>query len=320
MSAMPDTITSRRPLGRSDMQISPLGIGAWAMGGADWASGLGHQDDRDSIHAICRSVERGVKWIDTAAVYGLGHSEEVVGQAVRKIPQDDRPYVFTKGGLIWDEDDHLAEPQRNIAPDSIRRECEDSLRRLKLDSIDLYQLHWPDDFGTPVEDSWETMLELKNQAKVRALGVSNFDVELLERCEALGHVDSAQPPFSLINRAAAADVIPWCQANGTAVIQPDAVGSAQRPLHARARAEPAERRLPRPDPVVPRARAQPQPSPPGRAEADRRASRRACRGDRRGRGGRLAGRHRRDSGRALCGAGGRLERRWNARAHQRRHL
>jgi aryl-alcohol dehydrogenase-like predicted oxidoreductase len=218
MTAMPETMTSRRPLGRSGLEVSPLGIGAWAMGGADWASGLGAQDDRDSIAAIRRAVELGVNWIDTAAVYGLGHAEEVVGRAVREIADADRPFVFTKGGLVWDEDDHMADPRRSIAPDSLRRECEESLRRLQVDCIDLYQLHWPDDFGVPVEDSWQTMLDLRREGKVRAIGVSNFDVALLERCEVLGHVDCEQPPFSLIDRAAAAEVIPWCEANGTGVI------------------------------------------------------------------------------------------------------
>ncbi|MEA2383735.1 MAG: hypothetical protein QOH72_3706 [Solirubrobacteraceae bacterium] len=218
MTAGPGTMTARRPLGRSGMEISPLGIGAWAMGGADWASGLGAQDDRDSIAAIRRAVALGVNWIDTAAVYGLGHAEEIVGRAVREMADGDRPFVFTKGGLVWDEDDHMADPRRSIAPDSLRRECEDSLRRLGVDCIDLYQLHWPDDFGVPVEDSWQTMLDLQREGKVRAIGVSNFDVALLERCEALGHVDCEQPPFSLINRAAAAEVIPWCAANGTGVI------------------------------------------------------------------------------------------------------
>jgi aryl-alcohol dehydrogenase-like predicted oxidoreductase len=126
--------------------------------------------------------------------------------------------VFTKGGLTLDPADPMAEPQCNAAPDSLRRECEDSLRRLRVERIDLYQLHWPDAFGVPVEDSWQTLLDLRREGKVRAIGLSNFDVELLERCEALGHVDSDQPPFSLINRAAAEDVIPWCRANGTAVI------------------------------------------------------------------------------------------------------
>jgi len=215
---MQDRIPERRALGRSGMEISSVGLGAWAMGGADWANGLGPQDDRQSIEAIHHAVESGINWIDTAAVYGLGHSEEIVGQAVSEMGDRDRPLIFTKCGLVWDTEDPMAEPKRNSAPDSIRQECESSLRRLGVDRIDLYQLHWPDDFGVPVERSWETMLDLQTEGKVRAVGVSNFDVELLDRCEALGHVDSLQPPFSLINRAAAADVIPWCRRHGTGVI------------------------------------------------------------------------------------------------------
>jgi aryl-alcohol dehydrogenase-like predicted oxidoreductase len=218
MSATVQEIKARRPLGRSGLTISPVGIGGWAMGGDQWASGVGAVDDRDSIAAIHRAVDLGVNWIDTAAVYGVGRSEEVIGRAVRALPDTRRPFVFTKGGLVWDPDDPMRQPVQSIAPESLRRECEESLRRLGVDVIDLYQLHWPDGFGVPVEDSWQTMLDLKREGKVRAIGVSNFDVELLARCEALGHVDSSQPSFSLIDRAAAADVIPWCAANGTAVV------------------------------------------------------------------------------------------------------
>jgi aryl-alcohol dehydrogenase-like predicted oxidoreductase len=194
-----------------------VGFGAWALGGGDWAFGWGPQDDTDSIAAIHHAVERGVNWVDTAAVYGLGHSEEVVGRAIRDLPEADRPLVFTKCGLVWDESNRRTPPRNNLRPDSIRRECDASLRRLGVERIDLYQFHWPDP-NTPVEESWDTMLELIEAGKVRAGGVSNFDVELLERCEARGHVDSLQPPFSMINRAAGADVIPWCAEHGTGVI------------------------------------------------------------------------------------------------------
>lgn len=215
---MKDLTLELRSLGRSGLEISVLGIGALAMGGADWASGVGRTDDAQSIASIRHAVELGVNWIDTAAVYGLGHSERVAGKAVREIGDAQRPLIFTKCGLVWDENDPMALPKQCIAPDSIRLECEDSLRRLGVDRIDLYQLHWPDDFGTPVERSWETMLELKHDGRVGAIGVSNFDLELLQRCEALGHVDSFQPSFSLINRTAAAPEIPWCRRNGTGVI------------------------------------------------------------------------------------------------------
>lgn len=211
-------ITARRPLGRSGIDISPVGIGAWSMGGDAWASGVGAADDRDSIAAIHRAVELGVNWIDTAAVYGLGRSEDVVGRAVRALPDADRPFVFTKGGLVWDPEDPMKPPVQSIAPESLRRECEASLRRLGVEAIDLYQLHWPDAFGVPIEDSWQTMLDLRSEGKVRAIGVSNFDVDLLERCAAVGHVDCEQPPFSLIDRAAAKAVVPWCAANQTGVI------------------------------------------------------------------------------------------------------
>jgi aryl-alcohol dehydrogenase-like predicted oxidoreductase len=208
-----------RPLGRTGMDITTVGFGAWAIGGGDWAFGWGAQDDEDSLRAIRHAVQRGVNWVDTAAVYGLGHSEEVVGRALRELPENERPFVFTKCGLVWEEGgDRRVAPRRVLAPDSIRRECDASLRRLGVERIDLYQFHWPDESGVPVEDSWATMLELVQEGKVRAAGVSNFGVDLLERCEAVGHVDSAQPPFNLILRDAAADVIPWCKAHGTGVI------------------------------------------------------------------------------------------------------
>jgi aryl-alcohol dehydrogenase-like predicted oxidoreductase len=164
------------------------------------------------------ALELGVNWIDTAAVYGLGHSEKIVGQLLRELPPDERPFIFTKCGLVWDETNPMAAPRRVLTRDSIRRECEASLRRLGVDRIDLYQFHWPDETGTPVEDSWAAMKELVREGKVRAAGVSNFDVHLLSRCEAIRHVDSLQPPFSLINRAAAEREIPWSASHDTGVI------------------------------------------------------------------------------------------------------
>jgi aryl-alcohol dehydrogenase-like predicted oxidoreductase len=206
------------PLGSSGLDITTVGFGAWAIGGGDWFSGWGPQDDKQSIAAMRHAVERGINWIDTAAVYGLGHSEEVVGRLLRELPPADRPLVFTKCGLVWDENDRMAESKRILRPESIRRECEASLRRLGVERIDLYQFHRPDDTGTPVEDSWATMVQLMKEGKVRAAGVSNFKVDLLERCEAVRHVDSLQPPFSVIRRDAAADVIPWCAEHDTGVI------------------------------------------------------------------------------------------------------
>jgi aryl-alcohol dehydrogenase-like predicted oxidoreductase len=207
-----------RPLGSSGLNITSVGFGSWAVGGGGWSFGWGPQDDSDSIATMRHALEHGINWIDTAAVYGLGHSEEVVGRLLRDLPASKRPYVFTKCGLIWDSDNPLKEPRRVLKPDSIRRECEASLRRLGIERIDLYQFHWPDDTGTPVEDSWSEMIKLVKEGKVRAAGVSNFNIELLERCEQIRHVDSLQPPFSLINRKAAEKEIPWCEKHNTGVI------------------------------------------------------------------------------------------------------
>src|ERR1700686_4590650 len=212
------TLLDSRRLGTSSLHITPVGFGAWAVGGGDWSHGWGAQDDDASIAAIRRAIDRGVNWIDTRAVYGLGHSEESVGRAVRDIPTAERPYVFTKGGQVGAPARPYAEPKRNLRPESIRREVEASLRRLGLDRIDLYQFHWPDETGTPIEESWGEMARLVDEGKVLAVGVSNFDVSLLERAEAVRHVDSLQPPFSLIHRDSGADVIPWAAAHSTGVI------------------------------------------------------------------------------------------------------
>jgi aryl-alcohol dehydrogenase-like predicted oxidoreductase len=207
-----------RHLGTSGLKITTIGFGSWAVGGGGWAFGWGPQNDEDSAKAIVYAVDRGVNWIDTAAVYGLGHSEEVVGRALAQIPVGDRPFVFTKCGLIWDEANHMAPARRVLAPASIRVECEASLRRLGVEQIDLYQFHWPDESGVPVEESWGEMARLAAEGKVRAIGVSNFDVSLLERCEAIHHVDSLQPSFSMIRRDAASDLLPWAASHGTGVI------------------------------------------------------------------------------------------------------
>ena len=208
----------KRSLGESGAQITVTGFGAWALGGGGWAYGWGPQDDNESIRTIRHALERGINWIDTAAVYGLGHSEEVVGRLLRELPASERPLVFTKCGLVWDVNNPNAEPKRILTPESIRKECDASLRRLGVDHIDLYQFHWPDETGTPVEDSWGEMVRLEEQGKIRIAGVSNFDVSLLERCEAIMHVDSLQPPFSLIHRDAGARAIAWCAKHGTGVI------------------------------------------------------------------------------------------------------
>jgi aryl-alcohol dehydrogenase-like predicted oxidoreductase len=205
-----------RELGSTGLEITPVGLGAWAIGGGGWAGGWGDQDDERSVAAIRAAVERGVNWVDTAPIYGLGRSEEVVGRALRDIPANDRPYVFTKCGLVWNETKQG--PDNVLAPASIRREVQDSLRRLGVERIDLYQVHWPPTDGTPIEEYWAAMAALRDEGLVRAIGLSNHDVPALDAAERVAHVDSLQPPLSLIARDAAGDVIPWCAAHGTGVI------------------------------------------------------------------------------------------------------
>ena len=215
---MPTKLPTRQ-LGTSDLNITRVGFGAWATGGGGYSGGWGPQDDDQSIAAMNRALDLGVNWIDTAPVYGLGHSEEVVGRLLKQRKGAERPYVFTKCGLVWDPKEPMKDSLRILSPESIRRECEASLRRLGVERIDLYQFHWPDDAtGTSVEESWRMMVQLRAEGKVRAIGVSNFDVSLLKKIEAIHHVDSLQPPFSLIRREVAAAEIPWCRANGTGVI------------------------------------------------------------------------------------------------------
>ena len=212
MTALPT-----RPLGRTEMQLTRVGFGAWAVGGAEWAFGWGEQDDRDSIAAIRHAVARGVNWIDTAAAYGLGHSEEVVARALGDVPAGERPYVFTKCGLRWDDADRARPPARAATRESVKRECEGSLRRLGVETIDLYQVHWPPSDGTPVEEYWQGLLDLQREGKVRHVGLSNHSVEQLARAERLGHVESLQPPFSAVRRTSAPELA-WCHAHGTGVI------------------------------------------------------------------------------------------------------
>ncbi|HEY3507061.1 MAG TPA: aldo/keto reductase [Actinocatenispora sp.] len=215
---MPRTDLPTVRLGATDMHVTRVGFGAWAIGGAGYAYGWGAQDDADSAAAVRYAVEHGVNWIDTAAVYGLGHSEEVVRAALEPYGEADRPYVFTKCGLVWDETDRGLEPRRVGSPASIRREVDGSLRRLGVDRIDLYQMHWPPDDGAPLADYWQALLDLKREGKVRAVGLSNHDVKQLAEAETLGHVDTLQPPFSAIDREAAAVEIGWCDEHGTGVV------------------------------------------------------------------------------------------------------
>ncbi len=204
-----------RKLGNSDLYITPVGYGAWAVGGSGWQFAWGSQDDNDSIAAIHRSLELGINWIDTAAVYGLGHSEEVVARALKSWPGP-RPYVFSKCGLRWDANGQV---QKVLSADSIRGEVEDSLRRLAVDVIDLYQIHWPPDPDSPaLEEGWCTLANLKREGKVRWIGVSNFNVEQLRRAQAIAPVTSLQPRYSLVHREVEDEILPYCLNEGIGVI------------------------------------------------------------------------------------------------------
>jgi aryl-alcohol dehydrogenase-like predicted oxidoreductase len=213
-----------RHLGSAGPELSTVGFGAWAIGGP-WRFGWGEVDDEDSIAAVRHAVELGVNWVDTAAVYGLGHSEEVVRRALAPYRVGEDVLVFTKCGRRWEgRPDGVIE--NDLRPESIREECERSLRRLGVERIDLYQFHWPDWMtGTALEDSWGTMVELVEEGKARWIGVANFDVDQLERCEAIHHVDSVQPPLSLLTRGARSTVVPWAADHGTGVIVYSPMGS-----------------------------------------------------------------------------------------------
>jgi aryl-alcohol dehydrogenase-like predicted oxidoreductase len=200
-----------KQLGNSDLFITPIGFGAWAIGGSGWEFGWGEQDDKASVAAIHRALDLGINWIDTAAVYGTGHSEEVVAFALRTWPGP-RPYVFTKCGLRWDDQGYV---HRDLTANSIRRECEDSLRRLQVDVIDLYQIHWPSD---DLEEGWSAMAQLQKEGKVRWIGASNFNVEELRRAQKIAPVTSLQPPYSLVRREVEREILPYCRSNGLGVI------------------------------------------------------------------------------------------------------
>jgi aryl-alcohol dehydrogenase-like predicted oxidoreductase len=204
-----------KKLGNSDLQITPVGFGAWAAGGPGWEFSWGAQDDADSVAAIHRALELGVNWIDTAAVYGLGHSEEIVARALKEW-SGARPYIFTKCVLRWDAHGNISQNHSAI---SIRQECEDSLRRLESDVIDLYQIHWPPrDNGPQLEEAWQTMAALQKEGKVRWIGVSNFDATQMRRAQAITPVTSNQPPYSLIRRAIEAEILPFCAKQGVGTI------------------------------------------------------------------------------------------------------
>ena len=203
-----------RRLGNSDLMITPVGCGSWAIGGSGWDYAWGLQNDDDSLAAIQRSLELGVNWIDTAAVYGLGHSEEVVVRALDGW-KGQRPYVFTKCGLIWDAQGRLS---RRLFAASVRKECEDSLRRLRTDVIDLYQVHWPPEIDSELEEGWAALAALRKEGKVRWIGVSNFDVSQMKRAQAIADITSLQPPYSLIRREIEAEILPYCMQQGIGVI------------------------------------------------------------------------------------------------------
>ncbi|GAB4181886.1 MAG: aldo/keto reductase [Calditrichia bacterium] len=200
-----------RKLGKNGPELTEIGFGAWAIGGP-WAYGWGPVDDQESISAIHAALDAGINWIDTAAVYGLGHSETIVGKAVKG--RRDEVFIATKCGLIWDDRGNV---KPNINPGSIAQEVENSLRRLNVDVIDLYQIHWPDN-KTPVEKAWEIMLKLKDRGMVRYIGVSNFNVDQMSRCLSLGHIDSLQPPYNLVRRKVEKEELPFCKENGIGVI------------------------------------------------------------------------------------------------------
>ena len=200
--------------GKTGMEITPIGFGAWAIGGGGWAAAWGPQDDDEAVGAIRRAVELGVNWVDTAAVYGLGHSEELVAQALKSVPDSERPYVFTKCSLVWDGGGDISNV---LEKDSVKRECEESLRRLQTDVIDLYQIHWPrpDEY---IEEGWEAMAELKDEGKVRHIGVSNFDVSQMERIGEIAPVETLQPPYNMLNRGVEEEILPYCKENDIGVI------------------------------------------------------------------------------------------------------
>jgi aryl-alcohol dehydrogenase-like predicted oxidoreductase len=202
---------TRKRLGNSDMDLTRIGVGAWAIGGGGWQFGWGPQDDRESIDAIHAALERGVNWIDTAAVYGLGHSEEVVARALNEW-KGDRPYVFTKCERVWNEKREISSSLRQI-----RRECEDSLRRLRVDVIDLYQVHWPQP-DEDIEEGWTEMARLQREGKVRWIGVSNFNAQQMERCRPIAPLTSLQPPYSAISPEIEQEILPYCLGNAIGVI------------------------------------------------------------------------------------------------------
>jgi aryl-alcohol dehydrogenase-like predicted oxidoreductase len=201
-----------RQLGNSDLHITPIGLGAWAIGGGDYAFGWGPQEDNDSIAAIHAAVEHGINWIDTAPVYGLGHSEEVVARALKGRPR--KPYIFTKCSMVWGEDRKVTNSMKR---ESVFRECEDSLRRLGTDVIDLYQIHWPNP-DPEIEEGWRALADLQKAGKIRWIAVSNFDVLQMARAQAIAPITSLQPPYSIVSPEIEAEILPYCGKHNIGVI------------------------------------------------------------------------------------------------------
>ena len=208
-----------RSLGNSDFAITPIGFGAWAVGGSGWEYSLGPQNDKESIAAIHCALDRGINWIDTAAVYGLGHSEEVVARAVKSSPR--KPYIFTKGSVRWHPDRSL---YNSLKAASLTEEVDDSLRRLGVETIDLYQVHWPEP-DDEIEEGWETLARLREQGKIRCIGVSNFSVEQMRRVQKIAPITSLQPHYSILQRTIEAEILPFAQANDIGVISYSPMGS-----------------------------------------------------------------------------------------------
>ncbi len=206
-----------RQLGNSDLQITPIGYGAWAIGGAGWEAAWGEQDDGEAVEAIQAAIDSGINWIDTAAVYGLGHSEELVAKALKG--RANKPYIFTKSSKLWTEDRKVYSSLK-----SVRQEIEDSLRRLQTDVVDLYQIHWPNP-DDEIEEGWAAMSKLRDEGKVRWIGVSNFNVSQMERAAKIAPITSLQPPYSLVERKIEAEILPYCEQNNVGVIAYSPMGS-----------------------------------------------------------------------------------------------
>ena len=310
-----------RPLGTSGLEITTVGFGSWAVGGGGWAFGWGPQDDARSVEAIARAVDLGVNWVDTAAVYGLGHGEEVVGRAVRALPAGSRPLVFTKCGLDWDDADRMKPARRVVTPASVRRGAEDSLRRLGLDRVDLFQIHWPDDHGNPDRAGVERDAEAARRgpgSRRRCLQLRRRAARALRgararrlRSSRRSTSSTATPPRSLL---------PWAEEHGTGrhLLQPDEERDPDGLVQRRTRGADGRGRLAQVGAQLPRAGAGPQPVAARRPAAHRRTPRHDGRRRRRRLDARLAGRHRRDRRRPRARAGGRLDRRGGPGADGRR--